>query len=466
MRTLGFLTGAIGAALVGGAWTQASDGCEPGWAPAIGQPGANNQVFALRAVEFADGPRLIAGGSFSQVDGVARPRIAAWDGESWSGLGGGANNIVFALEPYEVGGQTMLIAGGDFTSVGFNASRIARFDGDTWSPMGAGVNAVVRALKVYDPGDGERIYVGGAFHSAGGMSASRIAAWDGESWETVGDGMNISGIGAVLALEVFDDGAGPALYAGGVFVGAGGVPAANIARWDGESWSPLGAGVNGQVNALAVFDDGDGPALYVAGAFTTAGGAPASRIARWKEGGWSALGAGVTDTVPAAEVRALHVFDDGDGPALYAGGLFFNIGGVQSSGIARWTGDSWSPVSVSGVGSPGESVRALDSGRLTKDPDETPRLWMGGEFSSAGGAAVGNIVAWRGCAIEDPGGDLPADINGDGSVGAQDLGILLGSWGPCPSEPQSCPADINGDGVVNAADLGILLGFWGATADG
>ncbi len=52
----------------------------------------------------------------------------------------------------------------------------------------------------------------------------------------------------------------------------------------------------------------------------------------------------------------------------------------------------------------------------------------------------------------------PADLDGDGDVGASDLAILLGSWGPC----EGCPADFNGDGIVNAADLAQLLGAWGS----
>ena len=51
----------------------------------------------------------------------------------------------------------------------------------------------------------------------------------------------------------------------------------------------------------------------------------------------------------------------------------------------------------------------------------------------------------------------PADLDGDGFVGASDLAILLGSWGPC----DGCPADFDGDGDVNAADLAQLLGAWG-----
>ncbi|MCP4833925.1 MAG: hypothetical protein GY895_04105, partial [Phycisphaera sp.] len=54
----------------------------------------------------------------------------------------------------------------------------------------------------------------------------------------------------------------------------------------------------------------------------------------------------------------------------------------------------------------------------------------------------------------------PADLNGDGVVGAADLGILLGAWGPCTTD--ECLGDLNRDGDVDAADLGPLLGSYGA----
>jgi hypothetical protein len=62
-----------------------------------------------------------------------------------------------------------------------------------------------------------------------------------------------------------------------------------VARWDGASWSSLGSGLDGTVRALAVFDDGSGAALYATGTFTTAGGVPANNIARWDGASWSAL---------------------------------------------------------------------------------------------------------------------------------------------------------------------------------
>ncbi len=54
----------------------------------------------------------------------------------------------------------------------------------------------------------------------------------------------------------------------------------------------------------------------------------------------------------------------------------------------------------------------------------------------------------------------PADLDGDNDVGAFDLALLLGSWGPCPAKGD-CPADLDGDGDVGPFDLASLLGAWG-----
>jgi CxxC motif-containing protein (DUF1111 family) len=50
-----------------------------------------------------------------------------------------------------------------------------------------------------------------------------------------------------------------------------------------------------------------------------------------------------------------------------------------------------------------------------------------------------------------------ADIDGDGIVDANDMGILLGEFG-CVS---ACTSDLNNDGTVNADDLAILLSSFG-----
>jgi trimeric autotransporter adhesin len=280
-----------------------------GWLPGFGLPGMNGSVRALTVFDdgLGGGPALYAGGQFTMASGVTVNKIAKWNGTSWSSVGTGSTN---------------------------------------------GVNNTVFALTVFDDGsgDGPALYAGGEFTFAGGVLANRIAKWNGTAWSSLGTGSanGVGGVGAMVqALTVYDDGSGggPALYAGGFFTTAGGVPASFIAKWNGTSWSSLGTGsANGvfgplpYVYALTVFDDGSGggPALYVGGSFTTAGGLPANRIAKWNGVSWSPLTAGSTNGVNDW-VRVLTVFDDGlgGGPALYVGGKFTMAGDVIAKGIAR-----------------------------------------------------------------------------------------------------------------------------------
>lgn len=75
---------------------------------------------------------------------------------------------------------------------------------------------------------------------------------------------------------------------------------------------------------------------------------------------------------------------------------------------------------------------------------------------ASGGAAVMVGTQFSG----GSGASMVTDLNGDGIVNGADLGLLLGSWGPCDA-CAACTGDINGDGSVDGADLGLLLGDWG-----
>lgn len=65
-------------------------------------------------------------------------------------------------------------------------------------------------------------------------------------------------------------------------------------------------------------------------------------------------------------------------------------------------------------------------------------------------------IALQGITFAAP--PCPGDLNLDGIVDADDLGILLNNFG-CGAAP--CTGDINLDGIVNADDLGILLNNFG-----
>jgi hypothetical protein len=54
-----------------------------------------------------------------------------------------------------------------------------------------------------------------------------------------------------------------------MFTSAGGSTASRIARWNGTSWSPLGAGLDDWVYALAVLPTGK---VGAGGRFSAAGG--------------------------------------------------------------------------------------------------------------------------------------------------------------------------------------------------
>jgi hypothetical protein len=63
------------------------------------------------------------------------------------------------------------------------------------------------------------------------------------------------------------------LYVGGFFDTLGGLPAENMARWDGASWSAIMPGCDWYIYGMAAHDfDGNGPMIFVGGQYDYAGG--------------------------------------------------------------------------------------------------------------------------------------------------------------------------------------------------
>ncbi|MEM1179196.1 MAG: hypothetical protein AAGM22_12680 [Acidobacteriota bacterium] len=341
------------------------------------------------------GELLYVGGEFPSADGVDSAYVAVWDGSQWTSLGTGMSYHVNALAVFDEGSGPNLFAAGGFAQAGGVPARyIARWDGVAWSPVGAasGAEVPVYALAVFDDGTGPVLYAAGGFNTMGGVPVDSVAKWDGSAWSAVGAGFE--GVpDTVRTLTVFDDGTGPALYAGGDFRVAGHPLERNVARWDGAEWTPVGGGTNGQVVTSTVFDDGDGPALYVGGFFSQAGGQPAARVAKWDGAAWSGLGLGVN-----AYVSALAVYDEGLGPRLYVGGAFTEAGGRPASRVARWNGSNWSILGA-GVENNFLAVNAL----APFDDGSGPTLFVGGGFFAAGGEAASNVAKFSYSCFEDQG---------------------------------------------------------------
>jgi len=386
-----FLSYSIAAIAIAGAASaqvQPAVACQPSWANMFGgSQGLDGTVQALTVFNDGSGPALFVAGGFANAGSVPAANIAKWDGTGWSALGAGLRTgSAMALLPFDDGSGPALYAGGAFLIAGDLVVRgVARWNGATWSPLGGGFdnlsrNAYVASFVVFDDGTGPALFAGGYFDSTSGTTIHNIAKWNGAGWTPLGAGTN----GHVDAMTVFDDGSGPALYIGGSFTAAGGVIAYNIVKWDGVNWTTLNHGTNGNVLALAVFDDGSGPALYAGGFFTSAGERFALNFARWDGAAW--LGGVFDNPLHTAHVNALRVSDDGSGPALYAGGYFTIANGAPANCVAKCVGPTCSPLGQGTV----NDILAL----CNFDTGHGPDLYVGGVFNSAGPFGSHHLAEW------------------------------------------------------------------------
>ena len=386
--------------------------CEPAWDVSIGNPGVDDgYVQPLFVWDDGTGEALYAGGSFGSMGGSPGTLlIAAWNGIDWSGLGspglstGSTNGFVTSMDNYEVDGGDALVVGGFFASAGglSGTQSIAAWDGTQWLSTGADlVNPdAIWALASGDVGDGDLLYAGGSFTEIGGVTAGGIAAWDGNSWSPVGTGAPLTGVVTpnVFGAVVFDDGSGPALYAGGRFDEIDGVPGTTLlGRFKDGAWEPVGDGlvrssITGDAGQLAVFDEGTGPALYVGGrSFFAASATGTGDVFKWDGTEWSVVGQDISGIV-----TRLFAWDDGSGEALY-----MTTSDASLGRIARLEGDTW--VGIDG-GVAGGSTFGL--GSWNGD------LFVGGSFETVDGEAASGIVRRTGC----DGGSCYADFDGDGEL--------------------------------------------------
>jgi trimeric autotransporter adhesin len=410
--TRGVLTGRVCALLVMalGSFQMPAHGqtaCAPAWVPTFGHsPGAGLDGSAESLATFDDGtgPALYAGGSFKTANGVNVLRIAKWDGTHWAPVGNGLDNVggVLSMASFDDGSGNALYVGGTFeTASGVPAPGIAKWNGSTWSGVGGGLTGgfllSVWALAVFDDGSGPALYATGNFDTAGGVVVHHVARWNGSSWSALGSGLGADALGHALA--VFDDGSGPALYVGGTFSSAGGVPVAGLARWNGSTWSAVGdlSGTGGffppEVLAMAVVHETAGTALYVGGGFLHAGSIPVANLLRWDGSAWSDVGGGVKNTSSSSPVvTALAAFNDGSGTALHVGGMFNKAGTISAANIAKWNGTSWSRLG-NGVNGAVDALASVNDG-------SGPALIAAGDFTNTPDSADSHVAKWKGCPLQ------------------------------------------------------------------
>ena len=236
------------------------------------------QIWALEVWDDGlTGEQLYIAGQYTGLNGQAGlDYIAKWDGSTYSAVGGtisiAADLGVRCLHVSDLSGTEILYAGGDFHEIGgVPARRVAAWDGTSWSNLGgpgAGFDGDVRAMVTWDDGHGPALYVGG--------DHNQVAKWDGSSWSELNGRFDAG----VRDLVVFDDGAGESLYALGAFqfVDEGRIGVDHIARWNGTDWEPVGSGAGSTVRAGLVYDYGEGSALILGGNFEDANDMTAHKV--------------------------------------------------------------------------------------------------------------------------------------------------------------------------------------------
>ena len=267
---------------------------------------------------------------------------------------------------------------------------------------GTGANDYGRAAAML----GGDLYVGGAL-----TTVADLRRWDGDAWTSITVNNVVRALAVVPAGSATDlDLDADVLAVAGDFTSAGSVsPANRVALWNGTVFSALGAGVGASAYALAVFNG----RLHAAGTFTTVNGGSntgASRIARWNaaQALWEPLAQGVVST--NGRVEALLARSNKE---LVVAGEFTSVGAsTPATRVAVWNGAAWAGVDAGGSG-PNGVVYCLAEYRGD--------VVVGGQFSTAGSVAVGNIARLV------PGAATPWSSLGGGTDGAvRALAVLDG----------------------------------------
>lgn len=313
---------------------QAWDGAQ--WTEFIDSANTQGTINALAV----HNDELYVGGELETVNGSAVNNIAIWNGSFWRGLdkaiGGSVNAFLFQDDAMYVGGS---FDQGD----GKQALNVAKWDGANWNglltPGAQGIVGDVYALASV----GTDVYVGGDFEWAGSARSNGLAKWDTltQTWTPLGnaDCEEDSCRVRVYALTYSEK----TLYIGGEFKEIDGIPALNLAKWNGRKWYALGDWEKCCVRAIAVKNGN----VYVGGTHDL--------IYQFDGQTWTKLGKVSNSPYYNPTANAL-AFAGND---LYVGGNFDSVNGVLAHNAARWDGIAWHDAGEGLEDSSSSAVNAL-----------------------------------------------------------------------------------------------------------
>ncbi|MBW6497733.1 MAG: delta-60 repeat domain-containing protein [Bacteroidales bacterium] len=240
--------------------------------------GANGRVNAI--LQQPDG-KILIGGAFTSVDGVAHNRIARLnaDGSLDTGfnVGSGANNVVFdlALQP-----DGKIVVAGSFTSVnGQSRDRIARLNPDgsldgAFDPK-RGANSTILNIALQPDG---KILASGQFHRWGNQNWGYIVRLNPNGSLDRGFDSRTGANHYINAMVLQPDGK---VVIGGTFFYYNGIFMRHLARLNADgsldSGFDIGDGPDSHITSLALQESGR---ILLAGNFTSFNGQTSNRLAR------------------------------------------------------------------------------------------------------------------------------------------------------------------------------------------
>lgn len=103
---------------------------------------------------------------------------------------------------------------------------------------------------------------------------------------------------------------------------------------------------------------------------------------------WQSSFSGRPSTPSLNGTTAMTMFDDGSGSKLFVAGDFLTAGGIAVNRIARWDGVAFAPL--------GSGVNGLVRELTVHDDGSGPKLIVAGNFTTAGGIPAKGIARWDG----------------------------------------------------------------------
>ncbi len=398
--------------------------------------------------------RLVVGGTFSSINGVARSRLARLnsDGTVDSAFNPGATfNGTVSSVSLAPGGK--VVVGGWFTPGNTTTSTgtVVRLNSDgslDSSFTASSLNNNVNAVQV--GGDG-RVMVGGNFTLSGSTTRRGLARVNSDGSLDFGFAPVLWSGGTIAAFALLPD--GKMLLARSFQYLRGAPVNGRLVRVNADgsldpTFNPGGTGASSVVNAIVRQPDGR---ILIAGSFTSYNGTPISRVARLNADG--TLDSSFVPAAPDNGVFALALLPGG---RIVIGGAFQTVDGIPRPWLAGLTPTGAYDASFD----PGAMNGNVNT--VVAQPDG--KVLVGGAFLTIGGGSSPRLARLTASGALDPFFNVGSGPSG--SITAVELlpdGWILigGSFSTYNGVSRTAVARLESTGALDTSFVSAVVGLGG-----